>query len=198
MKPEDAKHFSETPPKDPVQAIDAQPDSHPPPKTGTAERKEQASFANWLLLQNSKGRLIPFVWHSTHTRSRATPGTPDFWVGINRRSIWFEFKRDYSSTLSPEQDAFRLCCVAQQIEWYVVYSAHEAIKFVEDADAILCEPGEQYTKPFSHKRIEELEAEVQRLIEYNGGYSIDEMEAANARIKELEDLVQKAQNKPHA
>jgi hypothetical protein len=60
--------------------------SHPQslPKTGTAERKEQASFANWLLLQNSKGRKIPFSWHPTNARSKATPGTPDFFVGINR------------------------------------------------------------------------------------------------------------------
>src|SRR6516165_2444613 len=55
------------------------------------ERREQADFANWLLLQNSQGRKIPFVWHATHTRSKATPGTPDFYVGINGRSLWIEF-----------------------------------------------------------------------------------------------------------
>lgn len=117
-------------------APDPKADPHPPPKSGAAEKKEQASFANWLLLQNSKGRKIPFVWHSTHTRSKATPGTPDFWVGINGHAIWFEFKRDYSCELRPEQEEFRLACHVQQIEHYVVYSAHQAIQTVEKADAL--------------------------------------------------------------
>jgi len=60
-------------------------------KRDADERREQGEFANWLLLQNSQGRKIPFVWHATHTRSKATPGTPDFWVGINGRSLWIEF-----------------------------------------------------------------------------------------------------------
>jgi hypothetical protein len=95
------------------------------------ERREQADFANWLLLQNSQGRKIPFVWHATHTRSKATPGCPDFWVGIDGRSIWFEFKRDRSCRLSDEQEEFRLACEAQRIEWHVVHSAAEAIDLVQ-------------------------------------------------------------------
>jgi hypothetical protein len=62
-------------------------------KRDADERKEQGDFANWLLLQNSQGRKTPFSWHATHTRSKATLGTPDFWVGINGRGIWLEFKR---------------------------------------------------------------------------------------------------------
>jgi hypothetical protein len=95
------------------------------------ERREQADFANWLLLQNSQGRKIPFVWHATHTRSKATPGCPDFYVGVNGRSIWFEFKRDESCKLTPEQDEFRLACEAQRIEWHIVHSAAEAIEIVQ-------------------------------------------------------------------
>ena len=110
-------------------------DPHPSPKTRSAERKEQASFANWLLLQNSKGRKIPFTWHATNARSKATPGTPDFWVGINRHARWIEFKWDSSCELSPEQEEFRVCCAAQGIEWHLVYGAAEAIAFVEKAVA---------------------------------------------------------------
>jgi hypothetical protein len=59
-----------------------------------------------LLLQNSKGRKIPFVWHAT--------GTPDFWAGVNRHGMWIEFKRGYSRHLTREQKEFRLSCEAQQ------------------------------------------------------------------------------------
>lgn len=89
-------------------------------KRDADERKEQATFANWLLLQNSQGRKIPFSWHATHTRSKATPGTPDFYVGINGRSLWIEFKRDRSCRLTPEQNEFRVACEAQGIEWHLV------------------------------------------------------------------------------
>jgi hypothetical protein len=40
------------------------------------ERREQGGFANWLLLQNSQGRKIPYVWHSTHRPSTASVGCP--------------------------------------------------------------------------------------------------------------------------
>jgi len=113
-------------------------DPHPPPKRGGPEKKEQSSFANWVLLQNSKRsslEQIPFVWHATNSRSKATPGTPDFWVGINGHSLWFEFKRDYSCQLSEEQEKFRLACHCQRQEHFVVYSAEEAIKRVQEADA---------------------------------------------------------------
>jgi hypothetical protein len=106
----------------------------PSRKSSAAERKEQATFASWLLLQNSNGRKIPFVWHATHKPSKATPGTPDFWVGVNARSLWIEFKRDNSCKLTPEQEEFRLACEAQRIEWHVVYSAAEAIELVRKAD----------------------------------------------------------------
>jgi hypothetical protein len=77
------------------------------PKRDASEKKQQSDFASWLSLQNSKGHKVPFCWHATHTRSKATPGTPDFWVGINGKGIWFEFKRDSSCRLTPEQEEFR-------------------------------------------------------------------------------------------
>jgi len=40
----------------------------------TDEKKQQADFASWLSLQYSKGRKIPFSWHATNSRSKATPG----------------------------------------------------------------------------------------------------------------------------
>jgi hypothetical protein len=105
-------------------------DSHRSRKVTTDERKEQRTFANWLLLQNSEGRRIPFCWHATHTRSKASIGTPDFWVGVAGRGLWFEFKRDDSCKLTPEQEEFRLACEAQRIEHHVVHSAAEAIRVV--------------------------------------------------------------------
>jgi hypothetical protein len=88
-----------------------------------------------LQLQNSRGRKIPFCWHATDTRSKATPGTPDFRVGVAGRGMWIEFKRDDSCALTPEQEQFRLACEAQHIEWHLVYSAAEAIAIVQKADA---------------------------------------------------------------
>jgi hypothetical protein len=117
----------------PSTAPDPTLDPHPPPKRNTAERKEQAQFANWLLLQNSNGKLIPWCWHATHKPSTASPGVPDFWVGVNARGLWIEFKRDYSCKLSEEQEEFRQKCEAQQIEMRVVYSAFEAIQLVQAA-----------------------------------------------------------------
>jgi hypothetical protein len=97
MGPEDQARYGAVP--DTAPAV-PRLNPHPSPKAGTAERKEQASFANWLLLQNSKGRKMPFSWHATNACSKATPGTPDFWVGVNRHAMWIEFKRDYSCELS--------------------------------------------------------------------------------------------------
>lgn len=117
----------------PSTAPDPKLEVHPPPKRNSAERKEQGQFANWLLLQRSEGRRLPFSWHATHRPSKATPGTPDFWVGVNRVGMWIEFKRDYSCDLTPEQEQFRLDCEAQEIPFHVVYSAFEAIRLVREA-----------------------------------------------------------------
>jgi hypothetical protein len=94
------------------------------------ERREQGDFANWLLLQNSQGRKIPFCWHALHKPSKATPGTPDFWVGVTGHGIWLEFKWD-GCKLSPEQEEFRLACEAQRVEFYIVYNARQAIALVQ-------------------------------------------------------------------
>jgi hypothetical protein len=107
----------------------------PSPKRDADEKKQQGDFASWLSLQNSKGHKIPYVWHATHTRSKATPGTPDFWVGINTRGIWFEFKRDSSCRLTREQEEFRSACEAQRVEHHVVHSSQQAIELVEKAEA---------------------------------------------------------------
>lgn len=112
-------------------APDPKLEVHPPAKRSTAERKEQGQFANWLLLQNSEGKMIPWCWHATHKPSTASPGVPDFWVGV-AHGIWLEFKRDYTCDLSDEQELFRQRCEAQGIEMRVVYSAHEAIQLVQE------------------------------------------------------------------
>lgn len=109
----------------------------PPPKTDKLERTEQRQFANWLLLQRSSGRKIPFTWHATHKPSTASTGTLDFWVGTWQGGIWIEFKRDYSCKLTDEQQEFWDDCVGRGIECALVYSAHEAIKIVNEKDCLL-------------------------------------------------------------
>ena len=134
-------------------------------KRDADERREQGEFANWLLLQNSQGRKIPFVWHATHTRSKATPGTPDFWVGINGRSLWIEFKRDESCKLSPEQNEFRLACEAQQIEWHVVHSAKQAIQIMQKADAVISlQSIAEQTSPAPNQVHDHYASEIGRLV----------------------------------
>jgi hypothetical protein len=133
MSAEDQPRYAQTITQTTDPAV-AKLDRQPLRKSSVAEKNEQGTFASWLLLQNSKGRKIPFCWHSTCARSKATPGTPDFWVGINGRSLWIEFKRDSSCKLTPEQDEFRLGCEAQRIEHHVVYSAEQAIGIVQQAE----------------------------------------------------------------
>lgn len=113
-------------------APDSELEVHPPAKRSVAERKEQGQFANWLLLQNSNGKMIPWCWHATHKASTASPGVPDFWIGVNSHGLWLEFKRDYGCPLSDEQELFRKRCEMQGIEMRVVYSAFEAIKLVQE------------------------------------------------------------------
>ena len=108
----------------------------PPPKTDRLERDQQKQFANWLLLQRSKGRKLPFVWHAMHKPSTASPGCPDFGVGCWQGWLWIEFKRDYSCTLSGEQQEFFNDCKDRGIDCYLVYSADEAIKVVNERDAL--------------------------------------------------------------
>jgi hypothetical protein len=106
-------------------------------KTHKLEREEQAHFANWLLLQRSKGRKIPFCWHATNARSKATPGTPDFGVGCFRSWVWLEFKRDASCELSDEQEEFKRDCEFRNIPYFIVFNSMEAIKLVEEFDQLL-------------------------------------------------------------
>lgn len=100
-------------------------DPHPPTKTDKLEKDEQRSFANWLLLHE-----LPFVWHSTAKRSTATPGTPDFIVGVSGVTLWIEFKRAQAE-LSEDQEKFRVLLERQKIRLFVCYSAFEAIQLLE-------------------------------------------------------------------
>jgi VRR-NUC domain len=116
LSPEDQKTYGPGihPPDDP----------HPPAKTDKLEKDEQRSFANWLLLHE-----LPFVWHSTAKRSTATPGTPDFIVGVNRVTLWIEFKREQAE-LSSDQEKFKALLERQKIRYYVCYTAFEAIQLL--------------------------------------------------------------------
>ena len=107
-------------------------EDHPPAKIDASERKEQGQFASYCLLKD-----YPFVWHSTHKPSKATPGTPDFWVGVNGASLWIEFKRDYTCKLSPDQETFKAKLEAQGLRLYRVYSAMEAIELVKYFDRVI-------------------------------------------------------------
>jgi hypothetical protein len=106
-------------------------DAVPPMKTDKAEREEQRHFANYCLLHQ-----YPFVWHATNTRSKATPGTPDFWVGVNRCGLWIEFKRDYSCKLSEQQEDFARKLERQGMKLYVVYSCNEAMELVSGFEGV--------------------------------------------------------------
>jgi VRR-NUC domain len=119
MSPEDQALYGGAP------GVHPPDDPHPEQKTSKAERDEQRSFANWCLLNE-----LPFTWHATHTRSKATPGTPDFIVGVNRSTLWIEFKQP-QGVLSPDQEAFKGRLERQGITYYVCYSAFEAIRVVE-------------------------------------------------------------------
>jgi hypothetical protein len=94
------------------------------------EKKEQSTFARWLLLQNSNGADLPFEWHPLHTRSKTTPGCFDFWIGVGHVSIWIEFKKDRPCTLSDEQQEFRRKCEKRGVPTYIVHSAAQAIELV--------------------------------------------------------------------
>ena len=99
-----------------------QEDHHPPPKNDKLERYEQGQFASWCLLHN-----YPFCWHSTAHRSKATPGTPDFIVGISGQTLWIEFKRP-GFGLSQDQEKFKARLEGQGIVYFLVYSHQEAIE----------------------------------------------------------------------
>jgi hypothetical protein len=105
---------------------------HPSAKTGALERQEQRQFASYCLLKD-----YPFVWHATHRPSKATPGTPDFWVGCNLVGLWIEFKKDYTCKLSPDQEEFARKLEAQGMRLYIVYSAQEAIELVRYFDRLI-------------------------------------------------------------
>jgi hypothetical protein len=100
-------------------------DPHPPPVTDKLEREEQRQFASWCML---KGYAC--VWHSTGHRSKASLGCPDFIVGVNGSTLWIEFKRA-PLRLSEDQKIFRDTLEKQNIRYYIVYTAGEAIKLVE-------------------------------------------------------------------
>lgn len=115
MGPEDQRTYGP--------GIHPEDDSHPQSKTDQLERKEQASFANWLLLKNLKAR----VWHKTNASSTATPGCPDFIVPVNGTTLWIEFKRP-GFWLSDVQEEFKAALEEQGVRYYICYSALEAIE----------------------------------------------------------------------
>jgi len=100
-------------------------DPHPPFVTDKLEREEQRQFANWCLLHK-----YATVWHSTKARSRASVGCPDFVVGVNGVTLWIEFKRA-PNKLSEDQRKFKELLEGQNIIYYIVYSAGEAITLTE-------------------------------------------------------------------
>lgn len=94
---------------------------------GRLERQEQGLFANWLLQQG-----LPFVWHATHAPSKATPGTPDFWVGCRGKGMWIEFKGP-GGKMSACQLEFSVKLTLEGLDFFIVHSAAEAIELVRFA-----------------------------------------------------------------
>jgi hypothetical protein len=96
------------------------------------EREEQRIFAREL------NRLeLPFCWHRTDKRSRATLGCPDFIVGCAGKTVWIEFKVE-GGTLSDEQTKFSTCLSRQRLQLHICHGAAEAIKLIKNL-AELCE-----------------------------------------------------------
>jgi hypothetical protein len=123
MGPEDRARYS------PAGLPAPAPVTPPPAKNRTtrAERIHQGTFANHCL---RKG--YAFTWHRTDKPSTASPGTPDFIVGVRARTFWIEFKLP-GEKLSPDQADFRNRLAAQGIALEVVYSDAEAIALVDPA-----------------------------------------------------------------
>jgi hypothetical protein len=118
------------------QALYAYPrlEAVPPMKTDKVERDEQRQFANYCLLHR-----YPFVWHGTHKRSTATVGCPDFIVVINGYVLFIEFKRDYSATLSAEQEEFGNALASHGHRLRVVYSCNEGIELLRRFEGVYVE-----------------------------------------------------------
>lgn len=90
------------------------------------EREEQRLFAQDLLR-----RRLPKVWHKTNQASRATPGAPDFIVGVGGVTLWIEFKKPGTGRFSKEQLEFQGLLAEQKIKLHVVFSAAEAIALIQ-------------------------------------------------------------------
>jgi hypothetical protein len=88
------------------------------------EREEQRLFSREL-----QRRELPFYWHSTAHRTKATVGCPDFIVGINAVTIWIEFKM-HGGRLSEDQLAFAARLGTQHCRYHLVFSCKEAIELL--------------------------------------------------------------------
>ena len=89
------------------------------------EREHQRVVANYCHLED-----LPFIWHATNARSRATIGTPDFIIGLRRGTLWLEMKLP-GQKLSADQEVFRAVLRAQGITLHIAYSDDEAIKLIK-------------------------------------------------------------------
>ena len=86
------------------------------------ERDEQRVFAQWC-----QSHQLPFVWHSTAHRTKASVGCPDFIIGLRGTTLWIEFKRQ-GGKLSADQENFLTRLTGQKITLHICYSASEAIE----------------------------------------------------------------------
>jgi hypothetical protein len=122
MSPEDQARYNPTTPgiHPPYEQ-----DHHPVPVNDSPEKVEQSSFANWCLLQGYRP-----LWHSTHRRSTANRGCPDFVVAAKGTTFWIEFKRP-GFDLSIDQRTFFDELKANGVQPYLVYGCAEAIALIE-------------------------------------------------------------------
>ena len=86
------------------------------------ERDEQRIFAQWC-----QSHQLPFVWHSTAHRTKASVGCPDFIVGLRGATLWIEFKCP-GGKLSADQEDFLNRLTGQKITLHICHSASEAIE----------------------------------------------------------------------
>jgi hypothetical protein len=88
------------------------------------ERDEQRIFHREL------NRLeLPYHWHSTAHKTKATVGCTDFIVGVGAVTLWIEFKAP-GGRLSPDQERFAELLARQKNRYHLVTSAAAAIELV--------------------------------------------------------------------
>lgn len=98
------------------------------------ERDEQRDFAQWLSLRLCRGELL-YDWTRTDKPHTGMVGLPDFRVYFHGpTTLFFEFKAK-GAKLDRQQNIIRQMIEQYGFEYYLVYTASEAIELAKMAIA---------------------------------------------------------------